>query len=53
MAPADEGIGIKRPERDLAHADPDWYQRDLDEQIEDPDEADVTPLPTPRHRSLP
>lgn len=41
------------PLRDPAHADPDWYQRDLDDEIEDPDGPWLDPLPTPRHREVP
>lgn len=53
QAPADEGVGITLPERNPAHADPNWYQLDLDDQIEDPDEPEFDPLPTERHRIVP
>jgi hypothetical protein len=53
MARRGEGVGIKFPERNPAHADPDWYQRDLDDPIEDPDEPWFDPLPTARHRAVP
>lgn len=48
-----EGAGYRIPERNPAHADPDWYQLDKDDLIEDPDEPFVDPLPTARHRSVP
>lgn len=41
------------PVRDPAHEDPQWYECDLDDQYEDPDEPFVDPLPTERHRSVP
>lgn len=41
------------PLRDPAHADPGWYERDLDDEIEDPDEPWLDPLPTSRHREVP
>jgi hypothetical protein len=52
-APRSEGIGLTLPERKLSHADPEWYQRDLDEPIEDPDAEPIDPLPTQRHRQIP
>jgi hypothetical protein len=52
-APRSEGVGLELPKRNPAHADPEWYQRDLDEEIEDPDEPWLDPLPTERHRSIP
>lgn len=51
-APASEGIGLVIPERDPLHADPEWYQRDLDEPESDDDEG-VDPFPTERHRVIP
>lgn len=48
-----EGIGAVIPPRNPAHADPDWFQRDLDDEIEDPDTEFVDPLPTERHRKVP
>lgn len=53
QAPRSEGIGLKFPERNIAHEDPQWYELDLDDQIEDPDEPDLDPLPTERHRAIP
>jgi hypothetical protein len=53
MAPYGEGIGLVLPGRNPAHADPEWYQRDLDDPIEDPDVPYVDPLPTERHRRIP
>lgn len=41
------------PPRNPAHADPEWYQRDLDDEIEDPDVPWRDPLPTERHRTVP
>jgi hypothetical protein len=46
-------VGIYVPPRDPAHADPEWYQRDLDDQILDPDTEPVEILPTERHRRVP
>lgn len=52
QAPLNEGIGLKLPERDPSHEDPDWFQRDLDEpESDDPEGLD--PLPTERHRQVP
>jgi hypothetical protein len=54
QAPAGEGAGygpLPRP-RNPAHGDPNWYQLDTDDAIEDPDEAIIDPLPTPRHRNV-
>lgn len=52
-APRSEGIGLKLPERNPAHEDPQWYECDLDEAIEDPDVEPDDPLPTERHRRVP
>lgn len=52
MAPANEGVGIKFTERDPLHEDPQWYERDLDDD-ELLDEPGPDPLPTPRHRQIP
>jgi hypothetical protein len=41
------------PARNPAHADPEWFQCDLDDEIEDPDEPWLDPLPTLRHRQIP
>lgn len=51
-APASEGIGLKIPERDPDHADPEWFQRDLDE-LESNDDEGPDPLPTDRHKRIP
>lgn len=49
-----EGVGFALPgPRNPAHSDPEWYQRDLDDQIEDPDEPYIDRLPTERHRKVP
>jgi hypothetical protein len=46
------GVGLEIPERDPDHADPEWFQCDLDDlESDDPDFID--PLPTERHRSVP
>lgn len=39
--------------RNPAHTDPDWFQRDLDDEVEDPDTPFIDPLPTERHRLVP
>lgn len=49
----DEGVGLVLPERHAAHADPDWYQQDLDDAVVDPDVEPFDPLPTERHRNIP
>ena len=41
------------PQRNPAHADPQWFECDLDDEIEDPDAPDLDPLPTERHRRVP
>lgn len=54
MALRSEGVGLVLPKhRDPAHADPEWYQRDLDDEYEDPDVEPFDPLPTLRHRQIP
>lgn len=53
QAPLNEGVGLVLPGRNPAHADPEWYQRDLDDEIEDPDMPAFDPLPTERHRKVP
>jgi hypothetical protein len=53
MAPLTEGVGLVFPARNPAHADPQWYECDLDDPIEDPDAPDFDPLPTERHRQVP
>lgn len=60
LDPIDEGLGPTRrtvgyeiPERDIAHEDPEWFQRDLDQPIEDPDDEWIDKLPTERHRKVP
>lgn len=53
-APAGEGVGMRFSfERNPAHEDPQWYELDLDDDIEDPDEPFIDPLPTERHRRVP
>ena len=49
---AAEGIGLRIPERDPDHADPEWFQRDLDD-LESEDDEGLDPLPTARHRTVP
>ena len=53
MAPLDEGAGYEIPKRNVAHEDPQWYELDTDDQIEDPDQEPVDLLPTERHRRVP
>ena len=48
-----EGVGYHIPEKDFAHADPDWFQTGKDEDINDPDGPFIDPLPTERHRRVP
>jgi hypothetical protein len=52
-APRSEGIGLRIPPRNPAHAHPQWYELDLDDQFEDPDVEPNDPLPTERHRTVP
>jgi hypothetical protein len=52
-APRSEGIGLRVPARNPAHADPQWFECDLDDQFEDPDVEPDDPLPTERHRTVP
>lgn len=48
----DEGVGMHFPPRDPNHADPEWFQRDLDDPESD-DPVPPDPLPTERHRTVP
>jgi hypothetical protein len=49
-----EGAGYKPiPRRDIAHADPDWFETGKDEDINDPDDLFLDPLPAERHRRIP
>jgi hypothetical protein len=48
-----EGAGYVIPPRNPAHADPQWYEMDLDDEFEDPDAPALDPLPTERHRRVP
>lgn len=41
------------PERNPAHADPNWFQLDLDDEWEDPDTEPVDLFPTERHWRVP
>lgn len=52
QASKSEGIGLEIPERNPDHADPEWFQRDLDD-LESNDDDGLDPLPTARHRQLP
>lgn len=45
-----QGVGLKLPERDPDHSDPQWYELDLDDEVDAPD---IDPLPTERHRRVP
>lgn len=47
-----EGVGLTFPPRDPKHADPEWFQRDLDDPESD-DPVGEDPLPTLRHRQVP
>lgn len=53
QAPLNEGAGFVIPARNPAHADPQWYELDLDDEFEDPDVSVPDPLPTDRHRRVP
>ena len=53
MASPREGAGHTIPPRDLAHAEPDWFETGTDEDFNDPDAEFIDPLPTARHRSVP
>jgi hypothetical protein len=53
QAPRWEGVGLRFPERNPAHEDPQWFELDLDDEFEDPDVEPVDPLPTERHRQVP
>ncbi|MCH9836338.1 hypothetical protein K0U83_11785 [bacterium] len=46
-------MGYVIPVRNPAHADPEWFQTDLDDAIEDPDAPFIDPLPTDRHKRVP
>jgi hypothetical protein len=48
-----EVVGGLVPVRDPAHADPEWFELGLDEDLNDPDAPFVDPLPTERHRRVP
>lgn len=51
-----EGIGLTKPataDRNPDHADPEWFQRDLDgDDYKGTDDPDIDPLPTERHRRV-
>jgi hypothetical protein len=53
QAPLNEGAGYTIPPRDPAHADPEWFQKGTDEDLNDPDLPVVELLPTERHRRVP
>ena len=53
IAPLDEGAGYVIPLRDPAHADPQWFETDTEEEFNDPDAPFYDPLPTSRLRSVP
>lgn len=54
QASASEGAGYGPlpGERNPAHEDPQWFELDLDDDFDDPDEPFIDPLPTPRHRGI-
>lgn len=54
QASAAEGAGYGRlpGERNPAHEDPQWFELDLDDDFDDPDEPDQVPL-TSRQRGIP
>lgn len=52
--PTSETVGLpKLPPRDPAHEDPEWFQRDLDDEINDPDEPYIDKMPTERYFRIP
>jgi hypothetical protein len=53
QAPLNEGVGLKIPGRSAAHENPQWYELDTDDLIEDPDSEAADLLPTARYRSVP
>lgn len=52
QAPLDEGAGYIFPPRDPAHANPQWFELDTEEEFNDPDVPFYDPLPTARHRNV-
>jgi len=40
-------------DKNPAHEDPQWFELDLDDDLEDPDAEPVDPLPTERYRRIP
>lgn len=55
QASAAEGVGLGPLPgvRNAAHADPQWFEMDLDDAIEDPDAPFLDPFTSPRHYTLP
>lgn len=53
QASASEGAGYGRlpGPRNLAHANPQWFEMDLDDDFDDPDEPDQIPL-TDRQKGI-
>lgn len=54
--PNREGAGVHFPprgSRNIAHADPGWYEQDLDQPFDDPDDEQVDPMPTERYFRVP
>lgn len=43
-------VGLRLPVRHPDHSDPEWFQLDLDDEVDD---EPFDPLPTTRHRTLP
>ena len=41
------------PERDPAHADPQWFEKGTDLEFNDPDVPMIDPFPTERHHRIP
>lgn len=54
MAWLTEGVGLPPASpRHPGHEHVQWFELDLDDEFDDPDEPFVDPLPTERHRTVP
>jgi hypothetical protein len=54
IAPLSEGIGLgPPPERHPGHEHIQWFELDLDDEFDDPDEEPVELFPTERHWRIP
>ncbi len=53
LAPSYTGKPQPPGPRYPGHADPQWYELDLDDELDDPDTEPVEILPTLRHREVP